>query len=105
MAQTLPPERNRKLLMAKALGFTNAISKLSREERGNNPSGNFGEDYNSLRASAAEHFPAVLPFLPPAVEVMPSTYGSMFTVEKYGEILAFCEQIFQLLSELGQEGA
>ena len=50
-------EHTRRLLMAKALGFTNAISKLSRAERSLNPSGNFGNDYNVVRKIVMQNFP------------------------------------------------
>jgi hypothetical protein len=88
--------------MAKALGFTNAISKLSREERQLSPSGNFGNDYNALRKIVMQNFPQVTDFVPPAVDIgHNSTSGSPFTRERYGEIFTFCEQIYQLLSAIG----
>ncbi|HKP74855.1 MAG TPA: hypothetical protein VJT67_04895 [Longimicrobiaceae bacterium] len=91
----------RKLQMAKALGFTNAIGKLSREERMKNPSGTYGLDYNSLRESVLDTFPELSDLLPPSVTLATSQYGEKFTEEKYGEILTFCEQLFHLLDTVG----
>jgi hypothetical protein len=87
----------RKLLMAKTIGFTNAISKLSREERAANPTRPFGEDYNRLITAVSTQFPNLNPYLPPRAsffnnELGPGTCGS------YGEILTWCEQVYQLLS-------
>ena len=78
----------RRLLMAKALGFTNAIGKLSREERSLNPSGNFGNDSNALRKIVMQNFPQVAEIVPPAVEIgHNTTSGSPFTRERYGRDL------------------
>jgi hypothetical protein len=91
--------------MAKALGYTTAIAKLSREERSNYPSNSFGRDYNSLRSSVVDNFPDVVQFMPPEVTISHSSMSGYFTEEKYGEILAFCEQIYQLLCALEPESA
>lgn len=97
------PANQKKLLMAKALGFTTAISKLSREERNQNPSGTFGHDYNSLRQAVLDGFPGVASILPPEANISEAMYGGTFTAEKYGEIYTFCEHIFQILAALESE--
>jgi hypothetical protein len=102
MSDVINRDVARKLLMAKALGFTNAIGKLSREERSKNPSGTYGDDYNALRQSVLIAYPELDSLLPPAVTIGESQYGSKFTDEKYGEILTFCEQIFHLLDTIGE---
>ena len=88
-------------MMAKALGFTNAITKLSREERIQNPSKSFGQDYNRLRGSAAKTFPELMEFLPPEVSFFNDSYVEG-TANLYGEILTWSEQIYQLLSSISE---
>lgn len=94
------PSQNRRFLMAKALGFTTAISKLSREERSKNPSGTLGQDYNKLRQVVLESFPFLASYVPPEVEISQGMHGGTFTHEMYGEVYTFCEQLYQLLAVL-----
>lgn len=89
----------RQFMMAKALGFTNAITKLSQEERIENPSTSFGQDYNRLRASVESSFPELKEFLPPNADLFRHEYGDG-TTQRYGEILSWCEQLYQLLSSI-----
>lgn len=94
----------RRELMAKARAVTTSISKMGKDEKGMAPSGAFGEDYNRLRAAAAELYPALKALLPPEVEVeRGEAYGRPFTRERYAEIDTFCEQIYQLLNEQRDE--
>ena len=88
-------------MMAKALGFTNSITKLSREERIQNPSISYGRDYNSLRDSVDRTFPELKEFLPPKAELFQHD-GFEGTTQLYGEILSWCEQIYQLLSSISE---
>ena len=90
------------IMMAKALGFTNSISKLSREERAKNPSGSFGSDYNSLRDNISISYPQLAALLPPSVDIERGSSGS-FTRQNYGEIFTFAEQIYQMLDSV-EEG-
>jgi hypothetical protein len=88
----------RKLLMAKARGFTISIAKMHEKDRLQVPNGAFGEDYNRLRSSAATTFPALEPLLPPSVRIFDS-HGTMYAASRFSEMDAYCEQIFQLLSD------
>ncbi len=89
--------------MAKALGFTTAISKLSEYERQENPSEPFGQDYNRFRSLVMEKFPELESYLPPEAEIAELGYCGRCTVQKYGEICTFAEQILQLL-DVGKDG-
>lgn len=93
------PTAPRKFLMAKALGFTNSITRLSSEERNQNPSKVYGEDYNRLRTSAGDKFPAIKEFLPPPAAVFDDGQFDG-TAQMFGEILTWSEQIYQLLSSI-----
>lgn len=84
-------------LKAKALGFTNAISKLAREERLEHPSEAFGNDYNRLVRMVKESFPDLETLLPPEATISRGEYETL-TLERYGELFTFSEQIYQLLS-------
>ncbi|MFC5455357.1 hypothetical protein [Prosthecobacter fluviatilis] len=91
------------LLISKTLGFTKAISKLSPEERSQFPSQTFGDDYNSLRTLVLTRFPELQKFMPPvALSDMINT-GFLVTLQRYGEILTFCEQIYQMLAVVNEE--
>jgi hypothetical protein len=86
-------------LMAKALGITTSINRKSREERSNQPSGLFGEDYNRLRDFAAQSFPAIEPLMPPRVTLYSGGNNTRWTQETYIEIDAFAQQIYEMLSQ------
>lgn len=88
--------------MAKALGFTNSITKLSSDERNRNPSKAFGEDYNRLRSAAGDKYPSIKEFLPPPVTLFDHD-GFDGTAQMFGEIFAWSEQIYQLLSSIEEE--
>ena len=90
----------RKLLMAKARGFTISIAKMHEADRARTPSGAFGNDYNRLRDAIAKAFPDLEPLLPPRLKVEDSQFAGMVTDSRYSEMDAYAEQIFQLLSDL-----
>lgn len=56
-----------KWIAAKALGFTNSIANLSREERSSAPTGIYGRDYNSLLEQTKNHCAELTDLLPPPV--------------------------------------
>lgn len=90
----------RRDLMAKAHGMTVSIAKITGNERTYSPSASFGDDYNRLRQAAAQMYPGIESILPPAVEIERShDRGGPFTKQRYSEIQAFCEQIYQVLGE------
>jgi hypothetical protein len=89
----------RRLLMAKARGFTISVAKMLEKDRVQTPTGPFGADYNRLREAAAKSFPVLEPLLPPTVRIFQSQAGSMMAASRYSEMDAYCEQIFQLLSD------
>jgi len=82
------------ILMAKALGFTESLRQLSREERQKYPSAIFGRDYNKLREQVALTFPEIGELLPPAANIVGNP---PFTDEKFYELYVFAEQIYQML--------
>ena len=98
MSVTTPAGGSTRLLMAKALGISNAIAALSPGERQSTPSDNLGDDYNLLRDFVAKHHPELERILPPSVKVIrdPSHYSAT----THADIYVFCEQIFQFLAEL-----
>ncbi len=89
----------RKLLMAKARGFTISISKMLEKDRVQTPTGPFGEDYNRLRDAVAKACPPLESLLPPSVRIYQSQGGGIYAASRYSELDAYCEQIFQLLSD------
>jgi hypothetical protein len=86
---------NKDLFRAKALAFNNSIRAMGTSEKGSLPTATFGDDYNELRKNVLTDFPHLSRFMPPGVNT-----NSEFnhTDERYCEIDAFCEQIYQLLS-------
>ncbi len=91
-------ERDYQLLISKTLGFTKAIAKLSQEERSEYPSQTFGNDYNALRTLVLNYFPDLQNFIPPPASFTQLVTGFHVTHLRYGEILTFCEQIYQMLA-------
>lgn len=89
---------SKEILKAKARGITISIEKMNENQRTATPSGDFGEDYNRLRELVLQSRPDLGPVLPPAVRFYRSQGGSNFTQQSFGEIDAYCEQIFQILS-------
>lgn len=99
-------QRIRRLLMAKALGFTESLRQLSREERQRSPSATIGEDYNKLRTQALQAFPHLADVIPPAATVVRGQSAS-YTSDMFYELFIFAEQIYQVLDveveEIGAE--
>jgi hypothetical protein len=95
-------DSTKKILMAKAKGFTISIEKMNDNERSRTPSFKFGTDYNLLRDAVASRYPSVTEFLPPSVGM--KTEGGRsetgYTAGYYSEIYTYCEQIFQMLSDI-----
>lgn len=89
---------SKEVLKAKARGFTISIQKMDEKQRMSTPSGEFGEDYNRLRSLVLELRPDLRPVLPPAVAFYSGGSGRNFTHQSFGEIDAYCEQLFQILS-------
>jgi len=92
----MPPSKD--VLKAKARGFTIAIEKMNEKQRMSTPTGDFGEDYNRLRALVLELRPDLKPALPPGVTSFRAQSGETYTRQSFGEIDTYCEQIFQILS-------
>jgi len=88
------------LFRAKALAFNNSIRAMNSGEQGGTPTAVFGDDYNSLRQNVLADYPELERFMPPQVQ---TEYEFNQTMQRYSEIDAFCEQIYQLLSTLKQE--
>ena len=83
------------LLKSKALAFNVSIRAMRDGEKGAQPTATFGDDYNNLRGMVAKEFPHLVRFLPPTV-ITDHQYNQCY--QRYSELDAFCEQIFQLLS-------
>ena len=90
---------NRKLLMAKARGFTLSIEKMNEKTQMSNAPGEYGDDYNRLLAETKKLLPELEPLLPPVVSKYGSGSGSVFTHAAFSVIHTYCEQIYQLVSE------
>ncbi len=92
---------NKKLIMAKARGFTISIEKMGEEEkRLATPSASFSDDYNRLRQASATLHPELESLLPPEVSFKISAHdGERYARSRFSEIDAYCEQIYQLMSE------
>lgn len=90
-------------MAAKALGFTNAISNLSREERQEYPSRVFGADYNNLLSHVRESCKAVVELLPPEATFSVNSFHDEICNQSFGELYAFCEQLYQMLSVIEAE--
>ena len=88
---------NKDFFRAKALAFNNSIRAMGNSEKNTLPTATYGDDYNGLRANVLADFPDLNRFMPPAVE---TEYKFNHTIQRYCEIDAFCEQIYQLLSVL-----
>jgi hypothetical protein len=86
---------NKDLFLAKALAFNNSIRAMGSSEKSALPTATYGDDYNSLRANVLADFPDLIRFMPPAVQ---TEYEFDQTLQRYCEIDAFCEQIYQLLT-------
>ena len=77
---------------------------MGSSEKTDLPTATYGDDYNSLRANVLAEYPNLIRFMPPAVH---TEHQYNQTAERYCEIDAFCEQIYQLLSvkeECEQDG-
>ena len=92
-----------KFIAAKALGFINAISNLSREERQHRPSGKFGRDYNQLLQVVKEECPQLDTLLPPEVTLTKYSDGDEYCEQLHGEVYAFCEQIYQMVNSITED--
>lgn len=89
------------LLIAKARGFTISIREMTPEQRLKQPTAEFANDYNSLRAQVAATFSELEPYLPPAVELYRGGSGDrMYPHQSYAEIDTFAEQLQQLLEAI-----
>ena len=89
---------DKELLKAKARGITISIGKMDEKQRASTPSAEFGEDYNRLRTLVLQLRPDLAPLLPPPAAFYSGGSGLAFTHQSFGEIDAYCEQLFQLLS-------
>ncbi len=84
-------------LQAKARGFITSIEKM-KGAQDKYPSVEFAEDYNKLRSLVEETYPELKEILPPAVRIEPGGMANQPTAfQSFGEIHAYCEQIYQLL--------
>jgi hypothetical protein len=89
----------KKILMAKARGFTISTAKMNEKERLNTPSGKYGDDYNNLLKLTIELYPDLESILPPKVDIYTTDFGDSFSSSRYNEIDTYCEQIYQLVSD------
>lgn len=97
----MPSDITNRQLMAKARGFNLSIEKMNEKQSLSTVSGDYGDDYNRLRQLTIDNFPDLAPLLPPSVTTYTSrSSGNKYTEQSYGEIDTYCEQIFQLLSEM-----
>lgn len=86
------------LYLAKSNGLIEAISLMSPDERKRQASYEFGLDYNGLVANLKEAVPSLAPVLPPQANIGQNVHNSMACFTPYGEILAWCCQIRELLA-------
>ena len=93
---------NANVLRAKALGFTNAISNLSMDERRQQPSQTLGEDYNKLLNYVREVCPSIAELLPPMTTFSNNRHGDAYCEQTYGEIYTYCEQLYQMIDALNE---
>ena len=87
---------DKKLLIAKTQGFTEAYKKMAPEERRKTPDVLYGEDYNNLRILILTNCSPIADLLPPEVPI--SKEGLGYTAQTYAAINTYCEQIIQILS-------
>lgn len=86
------------VLKKKAFAIAQAIEKMSADERTQQPTAIYGEDYNKLRDMVASGNPGLVDLLPPKVKIEEyGMGGEMFSTQRYSEILGFCRQIVELL--------
>ena len=83
-------------LIAKANGFVQAISMMKEKERGEPPSHDYGEDYNRLHNMVEQTYGGLRELLPPKVAFV-TDKPSANTRSRYAEILAYCQQLVNLI--------
>ncbi len=87
-------------IYAQIEGSLSALEKISAKEREQQPSKEFGDDYNRLLALAKETMPAVdARRWPPAAKTLTSPAGYDVTNARYLELHAYLEQIAAILAE------
>ena len=90
---------DKKLLIAKAQGVTEAYKKMAPQERVRLPDVSYGEDYNNLRALILANCAPIADLLPPEVQFSEGGPGIRpHTKQAYATINTHCEQIIQILS-------
>ena len=91
-------------LRAKVTGYVGALSKMTEQERKQNPSGNFGNDYNKLRELTLQVMPDKEEVIPPSVTIRRGNiHGEMLCQVRYVEIFAYALQISGLLGNLARD--
>lgn len=89
---------SKEILRKKAFGIVQSIDAMPAAERTNMPTEVFGQDYNRLRAYAAESHPELEEVLPPPVDIAEyGLNGDRFSTQRYSEIRSFCQQLVELL--------
>jgi hypothetical protein len=83
-------------LKQKAQGFVLAIDKMSDKAKQDQPTPQFGKDYNRLVTMVRTAAPELALVLPPEVEFGEFSYVQC-TVQTFNEVCAYCQQIIQML--------
>jgi hypothetical protein len=92
----------KKMLMAKALSFTNSIRSMTSDDRKELPSEVYANDYNQLRSLVLREFMEIANLLPPGAQTFEAIGHKRLSAQRFSEIDTFCEQIYQLLSALDE---
>lgn len=90
-----------RVLMAKAFGYTRALSNLDKDERGLQATESLANDYNRF----VDEVERVAPLfdLPPKLTVIDYGANNKRSRETLYELYIFCEQIYQMLALLDDE--
>jgi hypothetical protein len=81
-------------ILANAKGISAAIKNMGADERKTlQPTPNFAADYNTLRKLFIENYLDKKQLAPPEVKTGTNSDGLPWCDARYGEILAYCEQI------------
>jgi hypothetical protein len=86
-------------LIAKTRGMIDALGKLPAKELAGRPNVAFAKDYNRLRLMFVEAHPDHAAFAPSEAEVVEDSLIPGVNAT-YVEILAYCEQLMNLLRNL-----
>ena len=85
-----------RLLMSKADGSIKALENMTPKDRDKIPTAAFAEDFNKFLEQAIQVAPDIQEVAPAAVKIHSGMTGD-FSGARYGELLAYWRQMYNLL--------